>query len=90
MCGSDSSVSAGGWYIDTISINDGIACCVGSSYHPPVVSAASISPGSPTTTNILAVTGISTNDPDGDPITLAYQWQQSTNNVAFANLTGTG
>jgi hypothetical protein len=87
-CGSDSSVSAGGWYIDTISINDGFSCCVGSSNHPPVVTAASISPVSPTTTNILVVTGISTNDPDGDPISLAYQWQQSTNNIAFTNLIG--
>ena len=41
---------------------------------------------SPTTTNILIVTGISTNDPDNDPITLAYQWQQSTNNVTFTNI----
>ena len=73
-----------GWYVDDVTITGGVV----SNNHPPVVSAASISPGSPTTTNILAVTGISTNDPDGDPITLAYQWQQSTNNVAFANLTG--
>ena len=54
----------------------------------PVISAASISPGSPTTTNDLVATVTSTNDLDGDPITLAYQWQQSTNNVAFTNLTG--
>jgi hypothetical protein len=88
MCGSDSSIGYSGWYIDTISINDGFSCCVGSSNHPPVVTAASISPVSPTTTNILVVTGIATNDPDGDPITLAYQWQQSTNNIAFTNLVG--
>jgi len=53
-----------------------------------VINAASINPVSPTTTNDLVATVASTNDPDGDPITLTYQWQQSTNDVAFANLTG--
>jgi hypothetical protein len=88
MCGTDSSVGYSGWYIDTILINDGFSCCVASSNTPPVITAASISPASPTTTNILTVTGISTNDPDNDPVTLAYQWQQSTNNIAFTNLVG--
>src|SRR5205823_10161118 len=72
-CASDSSVSSTGWYIDTISFSD-LSCCTGSVNHSPIINAASISPVSPTTTNILMVSGISTNDPDGDPITLVYQW----------------
>ena len=86
-CGTDNSVSRTGWYIDTVSVSD-LSCCTGTVNHPPVINAASINPVSPTTTNDLVATVASTNDPDGDPITLTYQWQQSTNDVAFANLTG--
>jgi hypothetical protein len=72
-----------GWYVDDVTITARLGS---NTNQPPVVTAASISPASPTTTNVLSVTGISTNDPDGDPITLAYQWQQSTNNVTFTNI----
>ncbi len=75
-----------GWMLKVTTTSN--ACCVGSVNHAPVIIAASISPASPTTTNDLVATVTSTNDPDGDPITFAYQWQQSTNNVAFTNLTG--
>ncbi len=37
MCGSDSSVSKPGWYIDTISISD-LSYCTGTVYQPPVAS----------------------------------------------------
>jgi len=83
---SDGGSIANGWEITIITATN--VCCTGTSNTPPVITAASISPASPTTTNILTVTGIATNDPDGDSITLAYQWQQSTNNVAFTNLIG--
>ena len=52
----------------------------------PVISAASVLPGSPTTTNDLVVSVTSSNDADGDPIILAYQWQQSSDNTNFANV----
>src|SRR5437899_11398560 len=69
----------GGWYIDTVSVSDP-NCCSGSVNHPPVIDAASISPSNPTTTNDLLATVTSASDPDGDTITYAYQWQESTNN----------
>jgi hypothetical protein len=47
----------------------------------PVISAASISPASPTTTNDLVANVTSSNDADGDPITFSYQWQESTTNL---------
>jgi hypothetical protein len=52
----------------------------------PVISAATILPGSPTTTNDLIASVTSSNDADGDPIILAYQWQQSTDNTNFVNV----
>jgi hypothetical protein len=54
----------------------------------PVINAASISPGSPTTTNELLAAVTSASDVDGDPITFAYQWQESTDNSIFTNLLG--
>ncbi len=52
----------------------------------PVISDASIAPGSPTTTNDLVASVTSSTDPDGDPITVAYQWQQSVDSSNFNNL----
>jgi Divergent InlB B-repeat domain len=52
----------------------------------PVIAAASIAPGSPTTTNDLVVSVTSSNDADGDPIIVAYQWQQSTDSSNFSNI----
>ena len=84
-CGTDSSVSSSGWYIDSISISDA-SCCSASVNHPPVIIAASISPGSPSTTNDLIAAVTSASDADGDPITFAYQWRQSTDNATFSNI----
>jgi subtilisin-like proprotein convertase family protein len=52
----------------------------------PVISAASISPPLPDTTQDLManVTGVS--DADNDPVTFAYQWQDSGDNATFANI----
>ena len=55
---------------------------------PPVITAATITPGAPTTTNILLATVTSAADPSGLPISYAYQWQQSVNNTTFTNLIG--
>ncbi len=52
----------------------------------PVISAASIAPGSPTTTNDLVASVTSSNDADGDPITVAYQWQQSIDGSNFSDV----
>lgn len=52
----------------------------------PVISAASVLPGSPTTTNDLVASVTSSNDADGDPIIFTYQWQQSTDSTNFANV----
>jgi len=54
----------------------------------PVINAATITPSAPSTTNTLLAVVTSASDPDGDPISYTYQWQQSANNVAFINLTG--
>ncbi|HUJ10450.1 MAG TPA: protease pro-enzyme activation domain-containing protein [Verrucomicrobiae bacterium] len=56
--------------------------------HPPVINAAAISPSLPTTTNDLIAVVTSASDPDNDPITFAYQWQQSTNGTGFTDLLG--
>jgi Bacterial TSP3 repeat len=47
----------------------------------PVISAASVTPSSPSTTNNLLATITSAFDANGDPITFAYQWQESTTNL---------
>ena len=83
--GADIGKIAKGWKLTIIASTN--TCCVGSTNQPPVINAASINPSSPTTTNNLIAAVTSTNDPDGDPITFAYQWQESTNNVVFTNLT---
>jgi hypothetical protein len=52
----------------------------------PVVSAAAIGPALPTTTNDLVASVTSSNDADGDPVTLAYQWEQSSEGTNFASI----
>ncbi|HXI84031.1 MAG TPA: hypothetical protein VNL17_08080 [Verrucomicrobiae bacterium] len=52
----------------------------------PVISAASTTPALPTTTNDLVASVTSSNDADGDPITVAYQWQQSVDSSNFSNI----
>ena len=58
------------------------------SNQPPVINAASISPGTPTRTNSLLAVVTGASDPNGDLINYVYQWQQSTNNTAFNNIAG--
>ena len=48
----------------------------------PVINAASITPSSPSTTNNLLASVTSSFDADSDPITFAYQWQESATNLA--------
>ena len=56
--------------------------------HAPVINAATVIPAVPATTNTLLAIVTSATDPDGDPISYAYQWQQSFDNATFNNLTG--
>jgi hypothetical protein len=81
------STAGTGWYVDTISLTDPV-CCSGVTNSPPVINVASISPSLPTTTNELLAVVTSASDPDGNPITFAYQWQQSINNTIFTDLGG--
>jgi outer membrane protein assembly factor BamB/formylglycine-generating enzyme required for sulfatase activity len=55
---------------------------------PPVITAASVQPASPTTTNHLHAVVTSASDPENDPITFAYQWQNSNNGADFSDLGG--
>jgi hypothetical protein len=52
----------------------------------PVISAAAIGPSAPIDTDNLLVSVTSSNDADNDPITLAYQWQDSGDNSEFSNI----
>ncbi len=54
----------------------------------PVINSASISPLGPSTTDDLLATVTSVFDADSDPVGYTYQWQRSTNGVAFSNLGG--
>ncbi len=74
---------AGGWSLTIASAT--ITCCEDSN-QPPVINAATISPAAPTTTNDLVATVTDANDPDNDPITFAWQWQESTDGAAFSEL----
>jgi len=54
---------------------------------PPVISAATLSQnGTLFTDQSLTLGTISTSDPEGDAITLAYQWQRSTDNLTFTDI----
>jgi hypothetical protein len=53
--GSDSSYSANGWYVDTVALSVGYACCAGA---PPVtLSAPTMGPGNQFQFNVLGGTG---------------------------------
>jgi hypothetical protein len=55
--GSDSSISATGWYVDTVALSAGYACCTGA---PPVtLSAPKVGPGKQFQFNVLGGTGFS-------------------------------
>lgn len=47
----------------------------------PVITAASITPALPSTTNNLLATVTGASDADSDPITFAYQWQENATNL---------
>ena len=52
----------------------------------PVISSASIAPSAPIDTDDLAASVTSASDADNDPITFAYQWQDSSDNTNFSNI----
>jgi hypothetical protein len=52
----------------------------------PVISAAVISPPAPNNADDLVANIISVSDADNDPISFAYQWQESSSNAAFNNI----
>jgi hypothetical protein len=51
----------------------------------PVVDSASVAPSAPLTNSVLSA-NVSSHDPDGDPVTLLYQWVK--NGVDLAGATG--
>jgi hypothetical protein len=61
----------------------GILAIVGGATNSlPVIYSASVLPSSPSTTNDLVASVTSAFDADGDPISFAYQWQESLTNLA--------
>lgn len=52
----------------------------------PLISAASISPGAPVDTDDLLASVTSASDADNDPVTFAYQWQESSDNTNFNDM----
>jgi subtilisin-like proprotein convertase family protein len=52
----------------------------------PVISAASITPAAPVDTDDLLATVTGASDADSDPISFAYQWQDSGNDTNFNNI----
>jgi hypothetical protein len=50
---------------------------------PPVVSSVTISPAEPVTDDLLTAT-VTASDPDGDPITYAYEWARNGSSIAGA------
>ncbi len=63
------------------------SCCSSTANQPPVVTNAFVTPSAPNTTQNLSAF-VFASDPNSNPVTFAYQWQDSTNSVAFANLAG--
>src|SRR5262249_13619963 len=76
------------WSYNQPLITNGLNLLFSTPNSVPVISAASITPASPTRTNTLMGVVTSATDPNGKAINYAYQWQQSTNNAAFTNMTG--
>ncbi len=77
----DSGSIGSGWVLNITTTSN--VCCVASAptNSLPVINAASIAPATPSTTNDLVATVTSAFDADGDPITFAYQWQESATNL---------
>ncbi len=56
---------------------------------PPVITAAALTPADQGFSDIpLVVTGLVASDPEGTSVSIAYQWQSSTDGVNFTNATG--
>ncbi len=75
------------WSYDQAVITNSLNLLFTPPNHAPVITAALISSSAPSTTNALLAVVSSASDPDGDPISYTYQWQQSADNAAFGNLT---
>lgn len=57
--------------------------------HPPSVTAASLGvPGQAFEDETVLVSSTTASDPEGSPVTLAYQWQWSTDGQVYTNATG--
>ncbi len=55
---------------------------------PPQITSASILTPSPAFPDQVLTTGVTATDPEGDPITYAYQWQRSNDSINFINAPG--
>lgn len=56
---------------------------------PPAITAATLSDsGMVFTDQTVGVTSVISSDPEGDTVSLAYQWQQTANNIAFTDISG--
>ena len=56
---------------------------------PPAISNATLNLGATAFTDqSLMVTGVTASDPEGDPISYSYEWQESTDNVVFTPIPG--
>ncbi len=56
---------------------------------PPVIASASLSAsGMAFMDQSVSVSSVAASDPEGLPVTLAYQWQQTTDNLTFTDIAG--
>ncbi len=56
---------------------------------PPVIASASLSASSMAFTDqSVSVSSVSASDPEGLPVTLAHQWQQTADNLTFTDIAG--
>ena len=56
---------------------------------PPSITAGSLTPSGPAFTDMtLGLAGVISNDPEGDPITLAWQWQESSDGSIWTDIAG--
>ena len=81
----DSGSIGAGWVLNITTISN--SCCSTPVNQPPVVTNAFITPSAPDTTQTLTAS-VFASDPDNDPVTFGYQWQQSLNGTNFVDLAG--
>ena len=56
---------------------------------PPSITAGSLTPSGPAFTDMtLGLAGVISSDPEGDPISLAWQWQESRDGTTWTDLEG--